>query len=96
MIGGMNLMGSNNMWYDDIEWEYKGYKCLIEFDVEEDNVKAFHSVTTPRWHNKDGKTLKEAEVVGLILSPYDSKKETVENEVDYHIKNGKFKEHKNG
>ena len=78
-------MGSNNMWYDDIEWKYKGYKCLIEYDVEEDNVKAFHSVTTPK-----------GEKVGLILSPYDSKKETVENEVDYHIKNGKFKEHKNG
>ena len=78
-------MGSNNMWYDDIEWEYKGYKCLIEFDVEEDNVKAFHSVTTPK-----------GEKVGLYISPYDSKKETVENEVDYHIKNGKFKEHKNG
>ena len=79
-------MGANNMWYNhDIEWEYKGYKCLIEFDVEEDNVKAFHSVITPK-----------GEDVGLILSPYDSKKETVENEVDYHIKNGKFKEHKNG
>ena len=79
-------MGSNNMWYNNnIEWEYKGYKCLIEFDVEEDNVKAFHSVTTPK-----------GEKVGLILSPYDSKKETVENEVDYHIKYGKFKEHKNG
>ena len=74
------------MWYNhDIEWEYKGYKCLIEFDVEEDNVKAFHSVITPK--GKD---------VGLILSPYDRNKETVEKEIDYHIKNGKFKEHKNG
>ena len=25
------------MWYNDIEWEYKGYKCLIEFDVEVDD-----------------------------------------------------------
>ena len=33
--------------YNDIEWTYKGHKCLIEFDVEEDNVKAFHYVTTP-------------------------------------------------
>ena len=79
-------MGSNNMWYNhDIEWEYKGYKCLIEFDVEEDNVKAFHYVTTPKGDD-----------VGLTISPYDRSKETVENEVDYHIKNGKFKEHKNG
>ena len=81
LIGGLINMG----WYDDIEWEYKGYKCLIEFDVEEDNVKAFHSVTTPK-----------GEKVGLYISPYDSKKETVENEVDYHIKNKKFKEHRNG
>ena len=81
LIGGPINMG----WYDDIEWKYKGYKCLIEYDVEEDNVKAFHSETTPK-----------GEKVGLYISPYDSKKETVENEVDYHIENKKFKEHRNG
>ena len=80
------------MWYNDIEWEYKGYKCLIEFDVEVDNVKAFHYVTTPRWHNKDGKTLKESETVGLNISPYDTTKESVEKKIDYHINNGKFED----
>ena len=67
------------MSYNDIEWEYKGFKCLIEFDVEEDNVKAFHHVTTP---NGVGHMIN--------ISPYDSSKKTVEETIDRCIKDGDF------
>tara|TARA_Y100000004_G_scaffold189306_1_gene244697 strand:- start:1462 stop:1680 length:219 start_codon:yes stop_codon:yes gene_type:complete len=63
--------------YNDITWEYKGYNCLIEFDVEEDNVKAFHFVYPP-----------EGDTLFLKISPYDTSKETVNKIIDDFIANG--------
>ena len=34
-------------WWSDEKWTYKNYVCRIEYDVEEDNVKAFHYVDLP-------------------------------------------------
>lgn len=65
--------------YNDIEWTYKGHKCLIEFDVEEDNVKAFHYVTTPNGSRHM-----------LDISPYDTNEKTVENIIDRCIHGNDF------
>jgi len=67
--------------YNDIEWIYKGNKCLIEFDVEPDNVKAFHYVTTPNGVEHT-----------LDISPYNSSKKTVEEAIDVCIENNSFEE----
>ena len=47
------------MWNHD-EWYYKGHRCLIEPDYEEDCVKAWHIVITP-----DGRRL------WADISPYE-------------------------
>lgn len=65
--------------YSDIEWTYRGIKALIEFDVEPDNVKAFHYVTTP-----DGTTRM------LNISPYDTDEQTVNDAIDYYHVHRKF------
>ena len=66
--------------YNDIEWQYKGYKVLIEFDVEPDNVKAFHYITTP-----DGLG---AKTYMLKISPYDTDASTVNKIIDEFIEKG--------
>ena len=65
--------------YNDIEWTYRGHKCLIEFDVEEDNVKAFHHVTTPNG----------VEYM-LDISPYDTEPSSINDVIDSCIENGDF------
>ena len=79
-IGGLINMG----WQDKV-WKHRGIDARIEFDVEVDNVKAFHYVKTP-----------DDEVHMLDISPYDSREETVNEHIDYWLVHGKFKEHKNG
>ncbi len=66
--------------YSDIKWQYKGYKVLIEFDVEPDNVKAFHYITTP-----DGLG---AKTYMLKISPYDTEAATVNKIIDDFVENG--------
>jgi len=63
--------------YNDIEWQYKGYQALIEFDVEPDNVKAFHFITTPK-----------GERHMLRISPYDTEPATVNKIIDEFIEKG--------
>ena len=65
--------------YSDMEWTYKGHKCLIEFDVEEDNVKAFHYVTTPH----GAKHM-------LDISPYDTEPSSVNDIIDRCIHGNDF------
>ncbi len=55
----------------DADWTYKGHRCRIELDYEEDNVKAFHFVVAP-----DG-TEHFADI-----SPYDQSERTVELWID--------------
>ena len=68
--------------YNDIEWEYKGYKAKIEFDVEPDNVKAFHYITTPTTFFQQGETYM------LKISPYDTEPATVNKIIDDFVENG--------
>jgi hypothetical protein len=63
--------------YNDMEWQYKGYKVLIEFDVEPDNVKAFHYITTPK-----------GETHMLDISPYVTEPATVNKIIDDFVENG--------
>lgn len=71
--------------YRDKNWEYRGFKCSIEFDHEEDNVKAFHYVET-----HDGKTTM------LDISPYDRNEKTVEALIDNKILFGEYEGVTNG
>jgi hypothetical protein len=66
--------------YSEKVWEYKGYIAEFELDFEPDNVKIFHYVTTPTG---------ERHMLGNI-SPYDDSEESVNNAIEYHIKNGEF------
>ena len=71
--------------YNDIKWTYRGIDALIEFDVEPDNIKAFHYVTTP-----------DDTVRMLDISPYDRDEQTVNDAIDYYHEHGEFeKEVKN-
>lgn len=63
--------------YNDIEWQYHGYQALIEFDVEPDNVKAFHFITTPK-----------GERHMLRICPYDTEPATVNKIIDDFIEKG--------
>lgn len=53
------------------KWEYKGHRCSIELDYEEDNIKAYHTVITP-----EGKALYPD------ISPYDTDQTTVNMWID--------------
>ena len=66
-------------WWSDEKWTYKNYVCRIEYDVEEDNVKAFHYVDLPN-----------GGYAFLDISPYNTKKETMEKMVDNYIATGKW------
>lgn len=55
----------------DKEWTYKGHKCSIAFDYEEDNIKAWHEVTKP-----DGMK------VFADISPYEWSRRAVELWID--------------
>lgn len=55
----------------DQSWEYKGHKCEITHDYEEDCIKAWHEITTP-----DGKRMI------ADISPYDSNPDTVNKWID--------------
>lgn len=48
-------------------WEYKGHKCEIDLDYEEDNIKAFHFVTLPGGERKFAD-----------ITPYDQSRKVVE------------------
>lgn len=64
------------------EWEYKGHHCVIEKDVELDNIKYFQFVTKP------GDI--DANAIFAPLSPYDRSRELVELWIDagYPTKQG--------
>lgn len=63
----------------DKEWTYKGHKCSITFDYEEDNIKAWHEVTKP-----DGTK------VFADISPYEWSRRAVELWIDagYPLRQG--------
>lgn len=55
----------------DKTWEYKGHKCEITHDYEDDNIKAWHKVTKP-----------DGEILSADITPYDSFQKTVELWID--------------
>jgi len=57
--------------YSDDNWEYKGYKCNISYDVESDNVKAYHNVITP-----------QGQSISADINPYDGSRKTFEMWID--------------
>ena len=73
------------MSWKDIVWNHRGIEARIEFDVEIDNVKAFHYVKTP-----------DDEVHFLNISPYDTREVTVNEAIDFYLEHGYFKESVNG
>jgi hypothetical protein len=56
---------------NDKTWTYKSHDCKIEFHVEPDVVKAWHTVTKPN-----------GETVFADISPYDTTKGTVNHWID--------------
>jgi len=57
--------------FTDAQWTYKGHKCEIFHDWEDDNCKAFHFVIKP-----------DGEKLFADITPYDGTKETVEAWID--------------
>tara|TARA_B100001778_G_C18450043_1_gene566279 strand:- start:357 stop:599 length:243 start_codon:yes stop_codon:yes gene_type:complete len=55
----------------DKTWTYKNHDCRIEFHVEPDVCKAWHTVTKPN-----------GETVFADISPYDTTKGTVNHWID--------------
>ena len=58
---------------EDKKWEYKGYKLLIEHDMEDDCIKAYHV-----YYPIDNK--EEAKVANI--TPYDSNARTFQLFID--------------
>ena len=56
---------------NDKTWTYKNHDCRIEFHVEPDVCKAWHTVTKPN-----------GETVFADISPYDTTKGTVNHWID--------------
>ncbi len=59
------------MWRKNQEWQYKGHKCKITADYEDDCVKAWHDVVLPNGEKKFAD-----------ITPYDWDPSTVELWID--------------